>query len=69
MPQTPETSIDAASQAIEYRKAAVVDEVDFQESTAQQSDQRTVVTALTQGTIRLLYAPREQFRLTGKTTP
>jgi hypothetical protein len=69
MSQKPETSIDAASDAVAYQKATGVHGVRLQDSTTQQSDQRTVVTTQTQGTVRLLYAPREQFRLTGKTTP
>lgn len=69
MTRKPETSLDAVSRDAEYRKAEFVKDGNSQATTAQRSEERTVVTTITQGTIRLLYTPREQVRSTAKTTP
>ncbi len=68
MTQTPETSLDTVSRDAAYQKAAVVKDSSSQASTAQRSDERTVVTTLTVGEVRLLYTPREQLCSTAKTT-
>lgn len=64
-----ETKTDVAVPAAEYVKAAVTHDVPVLESTTPKQNLRTVVTKLRQGTLQLVYTPREHVPVTGETRP
>ena len=68
MPQKPETTSERPHLPLQYKKATVVEEVAPVNTAMVLPDVRTVVTTVTEGTVLLRYTPREQFRLTGKTS-
>jgi hypothetical protein len=66
MPDTTNTHPDTP---LQYKRATVVVEVASVNTALLPKDVRTVVTTATKGTLSLRYTPRDQFRLTGKTSP